>query len=108
MTSARPKMRTMPSATLVTAPSLRASAARPTFSMRVLISSLISDGLSVVVAIASFLRCAPRGARMNSGCLLVLFRERGLQARELALQDRQSVVYGKSGSVRVDIGGRRT
>ena len=41
-------MRTMPSDTLVTVPSLRASAASLTFSMRVLISSLISDGLSVV------------------------------------------------------------
>ena len=43
-------MRTMPSDTLVTVPSLRASAASFTFSMRVLISSLISDGLSCVVA----------------------------------------------------------
>src|SRR5690606_25372725 len=50
ITSARPWMRTMPSATEVTVPSLRASADRPTFSMRVLISSLISDGLSCVVA----------------------------------------------------------
>src|SRR3546814_7629330 len=47
-------MRTMPSDTLVTVPSLRASAPSLTFSMRVLISSLISDGLSVVVAIVSF------------------------------------------------------
>src|SRR5688500_5922158 len=54
MASARPKMRTMPSDTEVTVPSLRASADSLTFSMRALISSLISDGLSVVVAIASF------------------------------------------------------
>src|SRR3546814_19245352 len=47
-------MRTMPSDTLVTVPSLRASAPSLTFSMRVLISSLISDGLSVVVAIVLF------------------------------------------------------
>src|SRR5690554_168844 len=44
----------MPSATLVTVPSLRASADSLTLSMRDLISSLISEGLSVVVAIASF------------------------------------------------------
>src|SRR3546814_20502188 len=49
----------MPSESLVTVPSLRASAPSLTFSMRVLISSLISDGLSVVVAIVSFpWRCA--------------------------------------------------
>ena len=47
-------MRTMPSDTLVTVPSLRASAASLNFSMRVLISSLISDGLSVV-AMGKFL-----------------------------------------------------
>src|SRR5690606_8327917 len=44
-------MRTMPSATEVTVPSLRASAASLTLSMRLLMRSLISDGLSVVVAI---------------------------------------------------------
>src|SRR5690606_29760674 len=51
MTSARPWMRTIPSDTEVTEPSLRDSADSLTFSMRVLISSLISDGLSWVVAI---------------------------------------------------------
>jgi hypothetical protein len=43
ITSARPWMRTMPSDTEVTVPSLRASAASLTFSMRLLISSLISE-----------------------------------------------------------------
>src|SRR5690606_37503087 len=89
MTSARPKMRTMPSATLVTVPSLRASAARPTFSMRVLISSLIADGLSVVVAIASFLgaRRPARGwIQVRASLWSVLLRQRGLQAFALALE----------------------
>jgi hypothetical protein len=45
----------MPSDTDVTVPSLRASAARPTYSMRFRISSLISEGLSVVVAMIRFL-----------------------------------------------------
>ncbi len=46
-------MRTMPSDTLVTVPSLRDSAASLTFSMRFLISSLISEGLSVVAIVKS-------------------------------------------------------
>src|SRR5690606_7451355 len=94
-----PKMRTMPSDTLVTVPSLRASAARPTFSMRVLISSLISDGLSVVVAIAFFLwrQSLSAAARIQIGSGLGTrdsglgtrdssLRQRGLQALELAFQ----------------------
>src|SRR5690606_5911744 len=48
-------MRTMPSATDVTVPSLRASADSLTFSMRLLMSALISDGLSVVIAMVRFL-----------------------------------------------------
>ncbi len=47
-------MRTMPSDTLVTVPSLRDSAASVTCSMRFLISSLISEGLSVVAILVSF------------------------------------------------------
>src|SRR5690606_21375093 len=91
ITSARPWMRTMPSATEVTVPSLRASADSLTLSMRERISSLISEGLSVVVAIASF----PVGrtwARRGGGsgpalwCCLGSVGQRGLQAPELALE----------------------
>src|SRR6476660_8850401 len=85
-------MRTMPSDTEVTVPSLRASAARPTFSMRFRISSLISEGLSVVVAMSVSCRAGldppffairsegrPKPApRLTGQC--------GLQALELALQ----------------------
>lgn len=46
-------MRTMPSDTLVTEPSLRDSADSLTASMRVLIRSLISEGLSVVAIVQS-------------------------------------------------------
>src|SRR4249919_183870 len=76
-------MRTMPSDTEVTVPSLRASAVSLTFSMRVLISSLISDGLSCVVAMGGSLEPAlpPTCAKRN-----YLVRKRGLQATELALE----------------------
>ena len=46
-------------------PSLRASAASLNFSMRLLIRSLISDGLSVV-AMSCFLGCARCAARVDS------------------------------------------
>ena len=45
-------MRTMPSDTPVSVPSLRASAVSLNFSMRLLMSSEISDGLSVVAMIS--------------------------------------------------------
>src|SRR5688572_733625 len=64
-------MRTMPSATEVTTPSLRASADSLTFSMRVLISSLISDGLSVVVAIALLPGRMPRARHSDFGCVVM-------------------------------------
>src|SRR5690606_19984163 len=90
-------MRTMPSDTEVTVPSLRASAASLTFSMRLLISSLISEGLSWVLAISgSSVRAsgwcavsgscggvASGGCRPRRPCLLAQCR---LQARELAAQ----------------------
>ncbi|MNW09494.1 hypothetical protein D3C71_2065020 [compost metagenome] len=63
-------MRTMPSATEVTVPSLRASAVSLTFSMRVLISSLISDGLSWVLAIVVSLVLHRDGA--TRGCFLLV------------------------------------
>src|SRR5690606_19825293 len=112
-----PKMRTMPSDTLVTVPSLRASAARPTFSMRVLISSLISDGLSVVVAIAFFLwrESLSAAARFKSvrdsglGTRDSSLRQRGLQALELAFQgtvddDVAGVDHGAADQALVDRG----
>src|SRR5690606_32657443 len=90
-------MRTMPSDTEVTVPSLRASAASLTVSMRLLISSLISEGLSWVLAISgSSVRAsgwcavsgscggvAPAIAGPQRPCLLVQCR---LQAAELAAQ----------------------
>src|SRR3546814_20169174 len=44
---------------------------------------------------------------MNCPMHLLVFKRRQRSYRELPL-DRNSVVQGKSGSVRVDIGGRRT
>src|SRR5690606_29181956 len=96
ITSARPWMRTMPSDTEVTVPSLRASAASATFSMRVLISSLISDGLSVVVAILVSLVPALPPAGFKKVFTNELVRQRRVQARQLAL-DR---------AVDDDVGGR--
>src|SRR5690349_5691654 len=48
-------MRTMPSDTLMMVPSLRASAPSLNCSMRLLISSLISDGFKVVLDMVAFL-----------------------------------------------------
>src|SRR5690348_18315544 len=48
-------MRTMPSDTLMIVPSLRASAPSLNCSMRLLISSLISDGFRVVLDMVAFL-----------------------------------------------------
>src|SRR3546814_11291424 len=86
-------MRTMPSDTLVTVPSLRASAPSLTFSMRVLISSLLSDGLSVVVAIVLFpWRCvATCGAQLRFA-----FRDWGCgigdsASRHLVLSNPESI-----------------
>src|SRR6185312_3993101 len=76
ITSARPWMRTMPSDTETMVPSLRASAASFTFSMRLRISSLISEGLSVVAMLVSLItrRCAAHGE------LNLLVQQRRLQA----------------------------
>src|SRR5690606_23567434 len=86
-------MRTMPSDTEVTVPSLRASADSLTFSMRALISSLISDGLSVEVAILVSCRAGLdppravlrfRSAGRNPPCEFKSMGQRGLQALQLA------------------------
>src|SRR5882757_9267851 len=55
-------MRTMPSDTPVNVPSLRASAVSLNFSMRLLMSSEISDGLSVVAIFLFPRSCAARAA----------------------------------------------
>src|SRR3989339_647253 len=78
-------MRTMPSDTEVTEPSLRASAESLTFSMRVLISSLISDGLSVVVAILVSLVPAFPPTGFEKIVTKKLVRKRRVEAVQLAL-----------------------
>src|SRR5690606_22164806 len=76
-------MRTMPSDTEVTVPSLRASAASLTFSMRLLISSLISDGLSVCMGV-SLGRPAGAGAWFKGKSSSV--RQYRAEARQLGPQ----------------------
>src|SRR5690348_846377 len=84
-------MRTMPSDTLVSVPSLRVSADSLNCSMRLLISSEISEGLSVV-AMMFFLLRAPPGAAPR---VRQSIRQRSFEFGEAALQ--RTVDHGFAG-----------
>src|SRR6185312_7506956 len=93
ITSFRPWMRTMPSDTLVSVPSLRVSAESLNCSMRLLISSLISEGLSVVAMMFFLLRTPPAAAPPFNSRESV--GQRGFEFGEAALQ--RAIDHGFAG-----------